>query len=41
MPPKPQCPFCLKRFNTVKELTRHLVYDKCRVDYGGKGKKKK
>ncbi len=29
MPHKPQCPFCLKTFESVEQLTSHLIFDTC------------
>ncbi len=42
MAAKPQCPFCRREFATVDQLTKHLIYDKCRVSAlkGGKSGKK-
>jgi hypothetical protein len=31
MAQKPQCPFCLREFATVEQLTQHLIFDNCQV----------
>ena len=28
---QPQCPFCLREFDTVEEVTRHLIFDNCQI----------
>lgn len=29
MIPKPQCPFCLKEFETIEQATQHLILEDC------------
>jgi hypothetical protein len=31
MASEPQCPFCLQKFDTVDQLTQHLIFDNCQV----------
>lgn len=31
MAPKPQCPFCLRQFENVEQLTQHLIFDNCKL----------
>jgi hypothetical protein len=31
MTDQPQCPFCLRDFETVEHLTQHLIFDNCQV----------
>ncbi len=31
MTSRPQCPFCLKEFETIEQVTQHLIFDNCSV----------
>ena len=31
MASQPQCPFCLKVFETVEQVTQHLIFENCEV----------
>ena|GEM_PF-3203612 len=33
MSSRPQCPFCLREFDTVEQVTQHLIFDNCQVEY--------
>lgn len=32
MKAKPKCPFCLREFETVEQVTQHLIFDNCKVE---------
>ena len=33
MSARPQCPFCLREFDTVEQVTHHLIFDNCQVEH--------